>query len=160
MHCVKGGYFLEAIAVLDSLIWDRLSSRLAFLSGASVEDRDTLGKICFQLVGTSEKSGFERDPSFREVELQIKKWVSKRNHAVHATAKVFRDETSDEDFRSILRTHEKTAEEGIRYLQKFDVLDTRSRQQVGKIPGSSPNAFFPEFRSGASFMDSWRREGL
>jgi hypothetical protein len=46
VHCVEAGYFLEAIAVLDSIIWDRLSSRLGYLSGEPVDDRDTLGKIC------------------------------------------------------------------------------------------------------------------
>lgn len=160
VHCVRSGYFLEAIAVLDSIIWDRLSSRLGYLSGGRVDDRDTLGKICKQLVGTSGKGGLERDPFFRDAELQIQNWVSKRNHAVHATAKVFRDETSDHGFRSILRSHTRTAEEGIRHLQAFDLLDTESRQKAGKIPASCPNAFFPDLRIGESFIASWRGEGL
>src|SRR4051794_2157778 len=140
VHCIAAGYFLEAIAVLDSRIWDRLSSRLGYLSGGRVDDKHTLGQIFTQLVGNSGKDGFERDPSFRDVELQIKNWVSKRNQAVHATAKVFREETSDRGFRSILRSYKKTAEEGIRYLQAFHVLDTKSRQIAGKIPGNCPNA--------------------
>ena len=146
MHCVEAGYFLEAISVLDSIIWDRLSSRLGYLSGERVDDRDTLGKICAGLVGPSGAGGFERETSFRNVELQIKQWVKKRNQAVHATAKVFRDETSDKDFRAILQLHKKTAEEGIRYLQAFDVLDTASRQEAGNILGSCHSASFPERR--------------
>jgi hypothetical protein len=160
VHCVEAGYFLEAISVLDSIIWDRLSSRLGYMSGEQVDDRDTLGKICTGLVGASGTGGFERDTYFRNVELQIKQWVKKRNQAVHATAKVFRDETSDKDFRAILQLHKKTAEEGILYLQAFDVLDTASRQEAGKIPGSCPHAFFPERRIGNSFLPFWRREGL
>lgn len=74
VHCVDAGYFLEAIAVLDSIIWDRLSSRLGYLSGARVDDRDTLAKICTGLVGASGEGGFERETSFRDVELQIKQW--------------------------------------------------------------------------------------
>lgn len=152
VHCVDAGYFLEAIAVLDSIIWDRLSSRLGYLSGARVDDRDTLAKICTGLVGASGEGGFERETSFRDVELQIKQWGRKRNHAVHATAKVFRDETSDTDFRAISQLHKETAEEGIRYLQAFDGLDTASRQEAGKMSGSCPNAFFPERRIGESFL--------
>jgi hypothetical protein len=160
VHCVGAGYFLEAIAVLDSIIWDRLSSRLGYLSGQQVDDRDSLGKVCGQLVGGSGESGFESDTSFRRIELKIKEWVSKRNHAVHATAKVFRGETSETDFRMILQSHKKTAEEGILYLQAFDLLDTESRQKAGKIPGSCPNAFFPERRPGESFLSAWRIESL
>jgi hypothetical protein len=159
-HCVEVGYFLEAIAVLDSIIWDRLSSRLGYLSGERVNDKNTLGSICKQLVGTPGKGGLERDASFQGAELQIQEWVNKRNDAVHATAKVFRDETSDQGFRSILRSHKETAEEGIRHLQAFDLLDTESRRKAEKIPASWPDAFFPERRTRKSFVANWRLQGL
>ncbi len=65
--CVKLGYFLEAIALLDSLIWDRLSSRLGYLMGKSIDTEKNLGVVCSQLIGDSGTGGCEKDKAFRNV---------------------------------------------------------------------------------------------
>lgn len=145
-HCIETKHFLEAIAVLDSLMWDRLSSRLAYKNSGHVDDRLTLGQVCNQLVAPNQSNGSETETTFRDVELKIKAWVDKRNSAMHATAKVFRVAAYEGDFKKVLETHRETANEGVRLLQEFDVLDTEARKAVGKIPGSYPHAFFPEKR--------------
>lgn len=155
-HCVEAGYFLEAIAILDSLIWDRLSSRLGYLSGKLIDVDKNLGTICSQLVGDHGEGGCEHDSGFRDAVSTIRKWLERRNTAVHATAKVFRDDTSQEDFSAILKSHKQTAQDGIRCLQSFDSLDTQSRQRADRVPASFPNAFFPERRAGGSRLSVWR----
>src|ERR1035437_2661631 len=154
-HCVAAGYFLEAVALLDSLIWDRLSSRLGYLKGKAVEINKNAGTICSELIGDSGADGREHDPAFRDVICEIKSWLVRRNNAVHATAKVFRSDTSEEDFSAILQSHRQTAIDGMNHLQAFDLLDTKSRAKVGKNPASFPDAFFPKRRSGPSRLAIW-----
>jgi hypothetical protein len=155
-HCVEAGYFLEAIAVLDSLIWDRLSSRLGHLKEERIDTNRHCGTLCSGLIGDSGKDGCEHDPAFRDAVCHIKNWLVRRNDAVHATAKVFRADTSEEDFSAILEAHRQTAADGMKYLQAFDLLDTKSREEVKKIPASCPNAFFPKQRKGGSRLSVWR----
>jgi hypothetical protein len=159
-HCVESGYFLEAIALLDSLIWDRLSSRLGHLMGDPIDIDKNLGVVCSQLIGDTGAGGRERDVAFRDTVWQVKQWLVRRNDAVHATAKVFRADTSPEDFNAILTSHKTTVEDGMKYLREFDVLDTKSRGEVGKFPASYPDAFFPEKRGGGSRGGIWQRAAL
>jgi len=62
---------------------------------------------------------------------------------MHATAKVFRGADS-KTFKEILQSHEQDAFDGIKCLQDFDDLDTKSRAMAEKYPASYPDAFFPE----------------
>jgi hypothetical protein len=154
-HCVKSGFFPEAIAILDSLIGDRLSSRLGHVASEPVDYRMTTNQLCGALVGNgAAKSGAEQDAAFRHVIADIRTWAHERNEAVHATAKVFRVNTSKKDFAAILRSHRQTAIAGIRCLQAFDKLDTKDRAKARKHPASFPNAFFPKRRSAPSYVRS------
>jgi hypothetical protein len=147
MKCVDGGYHLEAIAILDSLLWDRLSSRLGHVTGKPVDSSLASGRVCRDLVGSDRKgTGCEQDPKFRQAIRRIQKWVRRRNEAMHATAKILHSESSPKDFKSVLNAHYQDAVYGIKCLQAFDELDTASRATVGKRPASFPNAFFPERR--------------
>jgi hypothetical protein len=147
VNCLDKGYYLESIAILDSLLWDRLSSRLGYVTNSPVDSRITSGGICKTLVGDDPHGdGCEQDAKFREAIRAIQKWVQRRNEAMHATAKILRRESSPEDFESILNSHKQDALDGIKCLQDFDALDTASRRIVGRRPASSPNAFFPKLR--------------
>lgn len=148
-ECYNKGFYLEAIAVLDSLINDRLSSRLAYVSGQNIRSNETCGGLCQKLVGTCENErGHEKDPAFRKAITHIGKWVRKRNEAMHATAKILQDEDAQEEFSAILKKHKQDVNDGIKYLQDFDELDTLDRERNGKCspPASSPYAFFPKKR--------------
>jgi hypothetical protein len=146
VHCVNEGYYLEAIAVLDSLICERLGSRLGHVTKKPVETVDTCSKLCKKLVGRNSTVGSEEDPSFCEAIKDIQKWLARRNEAMHATAKVLRSDRSPKDFTAILQSHKQDAIDGIRCLRAFDDLDAESRKVAEKIPATSPNAFFPERR--------------
>jgi hypothetical protein len=66
MQCKNNGYFLESIAILDSLISDRLASRLGFVFGKQISVRDTLGKLCSAFLDTkpNHSSPLETDEAF------------------------------------------------------------------------------------------------
>jgi len=146
MDCVEKEYYLEAIAILDSLICDRLSSRLAYVMGSDVDLYWTCPWLCGKLLGKDppKNARCEKDQDFRNAVRDIQKWADRRNEALHSTAKVLRSDTSRLNFAAILRSHRKDAVDGIKYLQVFDALDTKSRASVGKKPASYPNAFLPK----------------
>lgn len=153
IKCSNRGYHLEAIAVLDSLIGDRLSSRLGHLLKAEVSVHLSVGQLCSRLLLTPAKNAIpvEVDSAFQAATRNIRDWVKKRNIAMHATAKIIRDDEDTRDLRKLLKSHRIIVEDGIALLQAFDKLDTAARQTNGKHPATWPSAFFPEKRR------DWRR---
>lgn len=135
--------------ILDSLIWDRLASRLGHITGKNSDLPNSSGGLCIKLVGasTTKNSGAEKDSAFRDAVRNIQEWVKKRNEALHATAKVFRSEHSPKDFADILQSHRRDALDGIKYLQVFDALDRASRAKSGKRTATDPGAFCPDRRA-------------
>jgi hypothetical protein len=167
IHCIATNHYLEAIAILDSLLSDRLASRLHYVrecnlnlkdgdSNASEVDVNALwatGWLCGCLLGDESKKNNKKnksgpdkdfDKDFREIIGKIEDWVEKRNKAIHDSAKVFRESDSSKTFAGVLLMHKETAECGLKLLKAFDELDTKSRAKGNKKPASSPNAFFPE----------------
>jgi hypothetical protein len=148
-HCIEAGYHLQAIAVLDSLISDRLSSRLAFLTNKETSARLTCGQLCNQLlkVSTSSQDAPSQDATcFDEVVSEIQKWVHRRNAAIHGSAKILRRNDCNATFAGILESHMENATTGRALLRQFDKIDTKNRRAVGKSPATRPYAFFPERR--------------
>jgi hypothetical protein len=148
MDCCECGYHLEAIAVLDSLIGDRLASRLSHLLDEEVLVRLTIGQLSRKLLDppTKNASPAEVDSAFQAVIKDIRAWVKDRNRAMHAIAKIIRDDEDARHFDELLESHRSIVEKGIALLQTFDKLDTAARQENGKSPATWPYAFFPEKR--------------
>jgi hypothetical protein len=149
INCSKRGYHLEAIAVLDSLIGDRLASRLSHLLDEEIPVKLTMGQLCHKLLDPPTKgaSPTEVDSAFQAVTKDIRAWVKERNRAMHAVAKIIRDDEDARHFDELLESHRSVVERGIALLQTFDQLDTAARQKNGKTPATWPYAFFPEKRS-------------
>lgn len=145
-RCTSQGYHLEAIAILDSLIGDRLASRLSHLQGVATIPVTAIGPLCIKLVGGKETSGVEHDPNFREVTADIRTWAGQRNAAMHGIARVFKHEDTPIGFDAAIESHRQTVTDGIALLQRFDRLDTAVRGSQGRIPGTWPAAFFPAER--------------
>lgn len=146
-ECVTAGYYLEAVALLDSLISDRLTSRITHLKSEEPTKVPTVGQAARMLVGGKNGPGLEVDTEIRSIAFELVAWAELRNDAMHATAKIFRTDDPKMSFDQVMRRHHDTALTGIRLLRQFDVADTRLRQANGVIPGTWPNAFFPEKRS-------------
>lgn len=148
MNCYERGYHLEAIAVLDSLIGDRLASRLGYLLGEEIPIQYTIGRLSHKLLEPLGKnaSPVEVDSAFEAVIIEIRAWAKERNRAMHATAKIIRDDENAFSFDELLENHRGIVEKGITLLQTFDKLDTAARKEKGKSPATSPYAFFPDKR--------------
>lgn len=147
--CYEEGYYLESIAILDSLIGDRLASRLGYLANEEVSVNLTLGKLCSKLLDPPSKttSPLEVHDDFRRVVGDIRTWTKQRNAAIHATAKIIRDDSDERSFDDLIRSNRINVERGIELLRAFDALDTAARKKNRKTPATHPNAFFPEKRS-------------
>ncbi|MFJ4656239.1 hypothetical protein ACIP5Y_33660 [Nocardia sp. NPDC088792] len=154
-RCIDTGHYLEAIAVLDSLIGDRLASRYTYIRREEPIDLPAVGELCSRLLKgfrKAENPRVETDPRFCAVIEEIQKWAKTRNSAMHQTAKILRNGAVSVAFVDILEDHRQTALDGVALVRQFDELDTAARRQAGKLPGTYPNAFFPEKRIARSWM--------
>lgn len=78
----KQGFYLEAITIIESLVSDRLESRLTFL-----KKHDFSFKTLGGLIKESRKT--ETDSALKElVANNLDKWRDDRNHALHEMAKL------------------------------------------------------------------------
>jgi len=136
-RCLEEGFHLEAIAILDSLIGDRLASRLAYLLNKESNARWTVGGLCHKLL-----NGAETDSAFRACAEQIRGWTERRNRAMHATAKILRRVELTETFEELLQAHRGCVIDGIELLREFDELDTAARKaNDAPKPATWPGAF-------------------
>jgi hypothetical protein len=84
----KSGFHLEAITIIESLISDRLESRLTF-----VLKRD----FSFQHLGSliTKARQVETDPILRNlVDIDLDRWRKSRNKALHEMVKIAEGDTS------------------------------------------------------------------
>ena len=81
-HSIENGFFCEAIAILESIIADRLESRLSWLKKSNSGFR-TLG-------GFRELKELESDGALRIILRHVEAWARRRNVALHEMVKVER----------------------------------------------------------------------
>ncbi|MFD4457479.1 hypothetical protein [Nocardia sp. NPDC058480] len=146
MESIETGHYLEAVAILDSLLSDRLASRYWHIRKQLPTAKDTTGNLCAKLLKgykLDDNPAVEKDPSFIAVIEAIWEWTKVRNEAVHATAKVFSLNDPDATFAGAVAKHRTTALVAVKLLQRFDDLDTADRDKAGEISATYPNAFFP-----------------
>jgi hypothetical protein len=86
--CIREEYYCEAIAISESVIADRLESRLSYLKGENVGFK-TLG----WLLGSLAK--IESDDEIQRIIALLYAWGKKRNRALHELVKVEADESRD-----------------------------------------------------------------
>lgn len=81
MYCLKRGYHLEAIAVIDSLIGDRLASRLGHLLKEEIPVELSVGQLCRKLLESGPRDSLpaEMDSAFQPVIKDIRAWVKQRH---------------------------------------------------------------------------------
>lgn len=145
-HLIKSkdnGYYIEAIAILDSLIGDRLASRAGFLLKKEISANETIGRIVAQLTGERNTSALENDDILFELTNKIKNWFRKRNQAIHENAKITHISDLLDSFEKVLNSQKPVVDEGIEILREYDRRDTELRAMVDKYPATWPDAFFP-----------------
>jgi len=154
-ECMRLGYHLEAVALLDSLITDRLTSRIGHLRQNPAQAK-AIGPLCTTLLGRRDNpsdEGIESDEQFRTTIGKIRRWADERNEAMHAAGKILRSDDPAMSFGDALTIHRQTALGGVALLREFDLLDIEDRKPTNRIPASAPHAFFPELRTAARAAD-------
>jgi hypothetical protein len=87
--CIREGYHCEAIAIIESVIADRLESRLSFLKGENVGFK-TLGWLLANL------AKIESDEEIQRIIALLDAWRERRNRALHELVKVEVDGSRDD----------------------------------------------------------------
>ena len=90
-------FYIEAVAIVESLIADRLESRLAWKHAQDISKRrfSTVGKLATELKG---KRSDEPEEA-KEVYSKIAHWAGSRNRAIHELVKLEECEMPDWDER-------------------------------------------------------------
>ncbi|MDP6396431.1 MAG: hypothetical protein QGI16_06850 [Candidatus Marinimicrobia bacterium] len=109
----KEGFYLEAIALLESIIADRLESRLCYITGSNVGFH-TLGFL-IRLIKL-----FEKQTQIIKVADQIEKWSKKRNTCLHEMAKIALN--NSKTWVEKVNFCEDTISEGIELFREIDIL--------------------------------------
>ncbi len=109
---IEHSFFLEATALIESLICDRLESRIGELTDKSVEF-GTLGDLLKKL------NTIESDVELKYIMNNILyKWAGKRNIVVHQAAKI--ELGKKKDWNEYLRLAKLTAIEGRKAFDNYN----------------------------------------
>ncbi len=111
---MEHNFYLEATALIESLITNRLESRLAGLTSDEVEI-DTLGNLIKKI----KKTELETDTELYSIMTnEINAWREKRNITIHRAAKLVKDEKKD--FAQFLEVAKDTATEGRKIFDQYN----------------------------------------
>lgn len=109
---VEHNFYLEATALIESLISDRLESRLSELKQCNISF-DTLGNLLNQL------RILEDDPILTDImNRHINNWSGERNKTIHQAVKIQLNEKKDWD--EFLKLAKKTAIEGRKIFDAYN----------------------------------------
>ena len=120
-NAIEHGYPLEAIALLESMIADRLEARLAKISSGFtyVRNFSTLGSLTRKLGGEKLKESDIAKLRYKAV----KTWAERRNKALHQMVKLAEGDTKDWAARR--EEAQATAEAGLKLFRELDALVRR-----------------------------------
>lgn len=117
------GFYLECIAITDSMISDRMEARRAFLSGEEEFFTGTAPTIKYTASELT-KEETQREDQIIKIINDIIEWSEDRNRAVHRLVKVATD-NSEILFEERIEDHKKTAEKGFLLYRSLDSAVTR-----------------------------------
>ena len=121
---IEHSFFLEATALIESLICDRLESRIGELTHNTVEF-GTLGDLLKQL------NKIENDNLLKEImNKKLNQWTGSRNIVIHQAAKIQQDHKKD--WNSFIKLAEQTAKEGRNAFDKYNGQLQKLRRQKSK----------------------------
>lgn len=118
-RAINAGFFIEAIAIEESLICDRLEAILSRVSKTEV-NISTIGKLIVALKPYGVLS--------EDLAAELQTWQKYRSQTIHQIVKVTNSESSD--WRSRLRFARSTSVEGLQLFQKLKNLDTQVTRKL------------------------------
>ncbi|QOJ27640.1 MAG: hypothetical protein HRU80_01665 [Ignavibacteriales bacterium] len=108
---IEKGFYLEAIALCESIICDRLEARIAWISPQK--------KTIFNNIGNNLDFLEPREPDtlLNDTYLEIRKWAKDRNKTLHEMVKL--ELINYEDWNKKYDEAKKTAIQGLRIAKKI-----------------------------------------
>lgn len=81
----EAGFYLEAITIQESIIFDRLRSFVEYAGSMKIKDKTPYSVLIPQLEGVLNKDSKNdrRWPNDKELVERLKEWVDRRNRALH-----------------------------------------------------------------------------
>jgi len=125
-YAMEENFFLEATALIESLICDRLESRLGQLLKIPV-NFNTIGELLKKL------NKFETDIELKNImNKRLNNWCGQRNITIHQAAKIELNKKKDWDV--FLEEAERTANEGRKIFDEYNKqLQKIRRTKVKRI---------------------------
>ena len=124
-----GGFSVETLMLTESILADRVESRLTYLTKRSRKSHT--GFVA--LLGLLGKC--ERVEGFRALLPQLREWAKSRNEAAHGMAKL--PELGSPEWHAKLEAASVAAERGMRLLVEFDALDIADRRANKARPSAT-----------------------
>ena len=126
----QAGFYIECVAICESIICDRLEARLQFLTRDSTKPVQVLS--LGHVIRAIQKSGLEAEHDLLTLYEAVAVWANCRNTVVHQFVKVTdADEAhSGEDRIEIGR---KTAKAGMALMRKVSNLVRKHNRPVAKV---------------------------
>lgn len=121
---LKEGFYIEAIALMESAISDRMESTLNYLYPYMDYSFGTIGRLADSLMKTECFS--------KRLLTDIKEWARKRNDAIHQMVKLLPD--NDKSFQERYEELKECAEEGKRLFRRLD----NEKRKITRFQDSHP----------------------
>jgi len=126
---MEQGFYLEAVAIMESIIADRLESRLGELTQAEVTFGN-LGSLREELLN-AEEGALETNPILVKLYNKIlSDWAGKRNKALHQIVKI--NNAEEKDWDNFLAESKIAAEEGMQYFRLLNKELSKERRNNSK----------------------------
>ncbi len=121
------GFYFEAVAIMESVIADRMESRIGELTKTEV-GFDTLSNLRDKLNGKKDKyqkieTNVDLEKLYNKI---VSDWAGKRNRALHQVVKISIKEPKD--WETTLSDAKIAAEEGKKHLNELNKLLKRERK--------------------------------
>jgi hypothetical protein len=120
-NAIEHNFFLEAIALIESLICDRLESRLGELKKVPITF-NTIGNLLKELQKIEEEKVLIEIMNER-----INRWRVDRNYSIHQSAKI--EYGRSKDWQSFLKQAELTAKEGRKIFDAYNAQLQKIRRK-------------------------------
>jgi len=119
-YSIANGFYMEAVTIIESLIADRMESRLSFLLSGDVGFQmlqNLLDKL-YSIESDRKLKELLKNPDPNSVEIDLQKWIKERNEIVHQAAKI--EHANFIPFHIKLQRAKTSAETGKALARKID----------------------------------------
>lgn len=125
-EAMDAGFHIEAIALCESLLSDRLESRRAWLGRQHESKREfgTLGRLATKLLGQHSKEAGDPIEANNLIYEDCVKWADARNKAIHEMFKLAEGGESDWDLR--YAALETVADRGLKLTRRLSAAVKKS----------------------------------